>query len=335
MNTVPPRPPSRNGIGSPSTRPANSSVPRPSSRNATNTPASNMPSSAPIAPSANVRPSILRSPSMNVPASANPSSTPPSFPRPPSRNAGTTTIVVPISNPAPSVPPLPNPSSSVSRTPSRKAPPSISHAPLSCYSFGTKGCPFGNRSVRRHETYSGGCDSHCSLAGRLFRADQSGIATADGSRQISHIEDKGKYKSSRTARSEAVAASGKVLTLPFLAIRKIRPRFQVISEAVSLTDEVLMCAISLDSLLVMFGFSVLVGPINHIKHLVSKDRLPFSAVYFGSLGLTSYFSLGVCITILDFNYLLTFLECQAHPWLGSLVVQVCRGQRIGLSLFIF
>ena len=37
------------------------------------------------------------------------------------------------------------------------------------------------------------------------------------------------------------------------------------------------------------------GPINHIKHLVSKERLPFSAVYFSSLGLTLYFALGVSI----------------------------------------
>ena len=87
-----------------------------------------------------------------------------------------------------------------------------------------------------------------------------------------------------------------------------------------------------------FRFSVLVGPINHIKHLVSKDRLPFSAVYFGSLGLTLYFSLGVCITILDLDYVLTFLGCQAHSWLGSLVsgvVQVCHDERVVRSSFIF
>ncbi|KAF8708058.1 Protein transport protein SFT2, partial [Rhizoctonia solani] len=39
-------------------------------------------------------------------------------------------------------------------------------------------------------------------------------------------------------------------------------------------------------------FCVLIGPVNQIKHLLSKDRLPFSAAYFGSLGLTLYFSLG-------------------------------------------
>ncbi|KAI0742694.1 ER-to-golgi vesicle protein transport Sft2 [Daedaleopsis nitida] len=49
---------------------------------------------------------------------------------------------------------------------------------------------------------------------------------------------------------------------------------------------------SLGSLLVMFGFSVLIGPINHLKHLISKERLPFSIAYLASLGLTLYFSLG-------------------------------------------
>ncbi|KAG5735585.1 Protein transport protein sft2 [Termitomyces sp. T112] len=58
---------------------------------------------------------------------------------------------------------------------------------------------------------------------------------------------------------------------------------------------------SLGSLLVMFGFSVLIGPINHLKHLLSPERLPFSAIYFSSLGLTLYFSLG------------------AHSYLGSLI----------------
>ncbi|KAF5345827.1 hypothetical protein D9756_010890 [Leucocoprinus leucothites] len=66
-------------------------------------------------------------------------------------------------------------------------------------------------------------------------------------------------------------------------------------------------AFSLGSILVMFGFSVLIGPINHIKHLVSKERLPFSLVYLGSLGLTLYFALG------------------AHSYFGSLI---CGGVQI-------
>ncbi|KAF9477987.1 ER-to-golgi vesicle protein transport Sft2 [Pholiota conissans] len=66
------------------------------------------------------------------------------------------------------------------------------------------------------------------------------------------------------------------LTLPVLALRPAK----------------FALSFSLGSLLVMFGFSVLIGPINHFKHLISKERLPFSAVYFGSLGLTLYFALG-------------------------------------------
>ncbi|PPQ70403.1 hypothetical protein CVT25_000886 [Psilocybe cyanescens] len=66
------------------------------------------------------------------------------------------------------------------------------------------------------------------------------------------------------------------LTLPFLALRPAK----------------FALSFSLGSMLVMFGFSVLIGPINHFKHLISKERLPFSLVYFSSLGLTLYFSLG-------------------------------------------
>ncbi|RDX43689.1 ER-to-golgi vesicle protein transport Sft2 [Lentinus brumalis] len=81
------------------------------------------------------------------------------------------------------------------------------------------------------------------------------------------------------------------LTIPMIALRPAK----------------FALAFSLGSLLVMFGFSVLIGPINHIKHLMSKERLPFSIAYLASLGLTLYFSLG------------------AHSYLGSLlgaIVQV-------------
>jgi len=80
------------------------------------------------------------------------------------------------------------------------------------------------------------------------------------------------------------------LTLPLLAIRPAK----------------FALAFSLGSLLVMFGFSVLIGPINHLKHLVSAERLPFSLTYLVSLGLTLYFSLG------------------AHSYIGSLVCAVVQ-----------
>ncbi|TFY61872.1 hypothetical protein EVG20_g6894, partial [Dentipellis fragilis] len=75
----------------------------------------------------------------------------------------------------------------------------------------------------------------------------------------------------------AVCFAVAFFTLPLLALRPAK----------------FALSFSLGSLLVMFGFSVLIGPINHIKHLVSKERLPFSIAYLASLGLTLYFSLGV------------------------------------------
>ncbi|KAI0337666.1 SFT2-domain-containing protein [Trametopsis cervina] len=66
------------------------------------------------------------------------------------------------------------------------------------------------------------------------------------------------------------------LTLPVLAFRPAK----------------FALSFSLGSLLVMFGFAVLVGPINHVKHLFSRERIPFSIAYLSSLGLTMYFSLG-------------------------------------------
>ena len=42
-----------------------------------------------------------------------------------------------------------------------------------------------------------------------------------------------------------------------------------------------------------YRFSILIGPITHIKHLASRERLPFSLAYVGSLAATLYFALGV------------------------------------------
>ncbi|KAM6493245.1 ER-to-golgi vesicle protein transport Sft2 [Amanita muscaria] len=65
-------------------------------------------------------------------------------------------------------------------------------------------------------------------------------------------------------------------------------------------------AFSLGSMLVMFGFALLIGPINHLKHLISAERLPFSIVYFSSLGLTLYFAIG------------------AHSYIGSLLCGIVQ-----------
>ncbi|GAA6036172.1 hypothetical protein JCM8097_006814 [Rhodosporidiobolus ruineniae] len=59
---------------------------------------------------------------------------------------------------------------------------------------------------------------------------------------------------------------------------------------------------SLGSILFMVGFSILQGPLAHLKHIFSAERLPFTIAYFGSLVLTlvlalvkhSYFGTLIC-----------------------------------------
>ncbi|KAH9460917.1 hypothetical protein Pst134EA_017229 [Puccinia striiformis f. sp. tritici] len=67
-------------------------------------------------------------------------------------------------------------------------------------------------------------------------------------------------------------------TLPLLAIK---PRKFAVS-------------FSLGSILFMIGFMVLQGPIQHLKHIFSTDRLPFTISYLISLFGTLYFAIGVC-----------------------------------------
>ena len=66
------------------------------------------------------------------------------------------------------------------------------------------------------------------------------------------------------------------LTLPLLAIK---PRKFAV-------------AFSLGSILFMGGFCVLQGPVGFFRHLVGPERLPFTAVYLGSLAATLYFAIG-------------------------------------------
>ncbi|RDW71980.1 protein transport protein SFT2 [Coleophoma crateriformis] len=45
-------------------------------------------------------------------------------------------------------------------------------------------------------------------------------------------------------------------------------------------------------------WAAMLGPLAYIQHLMSTPRLPFTATYFGSIGLTLYFSLGLRSTVL-------------------------------------
>ena len=55
---------------------------------------------------------------------------------------------------------------------------------------------------------------------------------------------------------------------------------------------------SLGSVFVMGSFSFLWGPVKHFKHMLNKERLPFTAVYTGTLTLTLYFAMGLQSTVL-------------------------------------
>ena len=46
------------------------------------------------------------------------------------------------------------------------------------------------------------------------------------------------------------------------------------------------------------SFSFLWGPWNHIKHLTTAERLPFTIAYFGSLFATLFFALSLKSTML-------------------------------------
>ncbi|ORX39349.1 Got1/Sft2-like family-domain-containing protein [Kockovaella imperatae] len=56
-------------------------------------------------------------------------------------------------------------------------------------------------------------------------------------------------------------------------------------------------AFTLGSCLFMLGFAILHGPWNHLKHITSSERLPFSLAYFGSLALTLVFAIWLRSTI--------------------------------------
>lgn len=53
----------------------------------------------------------------------------------------------------------------------------------------------------------------------------------------------------------------------------------------------------------------MMGPMTYGRHLVSAQRLPFTAAYFGSIGLTLYFSLGVSYSSSSFFILLILVRC--------------------------
>lgn len=85
---------------------------------------------------------------------------------------------------------------------------------------------------------------------------------------------------------------------------------------------------SLGSLFTMSSFSFLWGPYNHMAHLFSKERLPFTLVYFTTLIGTLYFAMGLQSAIL--TPIAAIMQVIALVWF---VVSYIPGGQTGLKFF--
>jgi len=66
---------------------------------------------------------------------------------------------------------------------------------------------------------------------------------------------------------------------------------------------------SLGSVLFLASWAAMMGPWTYVLHLISTPRLPFTAAYFGSIGLTLYFSLGLRSTLLTLLSSIVQIAC--------------------------
>lgn len=85
---------------------------------------------------------------------------------------------------------------------------------------------------------------------------------------------------------------------------------------------------SFGSLFVISSFALLWGPVNHMKHLLATDRLPFTTAYFGTMLATLYFSVWVKSTVL--TILFAVLQIVALVWY---IVSYLPGGQTGLKFF--
>ena len=79
---------------------------------------------------------------------------------------------------------------------------------------------------------------------------------------------------------------------------------------------------SLGSVFVMGSFSFMWGPVSHFKHMINKERLPFTAVYIGTLSLTLYFAMGLQATLLT----IIAASCQVIALVWFVISYIPGGQ---------
>ncbi|XP_069115011.1 LOW QUALITY PROTEIN: uncharacterized protein [Argopecten irradians] len=85
---------------------------------------------------------------------------------------------------------------------------------------------------------------------------------------------------------------------------------------------------TLGSVFVIASFSLLWGPMNHIKHLFSVERMPFTVAYFGTMFATLYFSLWARSTI--FTVICAVGQILALVWY---IVSYIPGGQTGMKFF--
>ncbi|XP_066276039.1 uncharacterized protein [Branchiostoma lanceolatum] len=85
---------------------------------------------------------------------------------------------------------------------------------------------------------------------------------------------------------------------------------------------------TMGSLFFIGSFSLLWGPYNHMKHLLSSERLPFTTAYFGSMFATLYFAMVEQSTILTTVF--AIIQIIALLWY---VASYIPGGQTGLKFF--
>ncbi|KAI7905415.1 Got1/Sft2-like family-domain-containing protein [Cokeromyces recurvatus] len=87
---------------------------------------------------------------------------------------------------------------------------------------------------------------------------------------------------------------------------------------------------TLGSLLVLVSVALLRGPWSHIKHMFSKERLPFTLSYVGSMVLTLYAAIGIRAMIL--TVIFAIIQIIALVWyVGSYIPGGVSTLRYGTS----
>jgi len=85
---------------------------------------------------------------------------------------------------------------------------------------------------------------------------------------------------------------------------------------------------TMGSLFFLMSFSALWGPVNHLKHLFSGDRLLFSIVYFLTIGATLYFSMWKRSLIM--TIFCAVIQILAMVWY---IISYIPGGQTGLKFF--